>query len=139
MKLNGLDHVVVVVDDIDEARSSYRSVFGEEAVGEVIEAEGYRRCIIALGGGRLELCQPTDTGDGVSPQAAAAFRATLATRGEGLHNVAVAVDDAPSALEQLRESGIPVIESSFSRSFFVHPKALNGVLIQFVEAARDDG
>jgi catechol 2,3-dioxygenase-like lactoylglutathione lyase family enzyme len=136
--LNGLDHVVVVVNDIDEARSRYCSVFGDDAVGEVLEAEGYRRCIVALGGGRLELCQPARVGDGISQQAADAFRATLASRGQGVHNFAVAVDDVPAALEELKDSGVPVIESSFSRSFFVHPKALNGALVQFVEAARDD-
>lgn len=133
MKANGLDHVVVVVENMDAARAQYARVFGEDAVAEVLEAPGYQRCIIRLGAQRLELCQPVDSDDGSPPQAARAFRGTLESRGEGLHNFAVEIADVDAAAEELKAAGVPLIESSISHSFFVHPKALNGVIVQFLE------
>lgn len=135
MRAKGLDHVVVVVEDMEAARAQYARVFGEDAVAEVLDAPGYQRCIIRLGAQRLELCQPIDAADGSSPQAARAFRGTLESRGEGLHNFAIEVADVDAAAEELRADGVPLIESSISHSFFVHPKALNGALVQFLEAA----
>jgi catechol 2,3-dioxygenase-like lactoylglutathione lyase family enzyme len=136
MKPNGLDHSVVVVHNIETARAQYACVFGEHAVTKVLEAEGYQYCVIRLGAQRLELCQPVEVhGDGPA-QASLAFRATLESRGEGVHNVAVEVADAEAAHAELWAAGVPLIKSSLSRSFFVHPKALNGVLIQFLEAGQ---
>ena len=135
MKTIGLDHVVVVVDDMDDARTKYVRVFGEEVVGEVLRAEGYLRCEVRLGAQRLELCQPVDAPEGAD-QANHAFRTTLGTRGEGIHNFAVEVADVDAVLGELRTAGVPLIESRFSRSFFIHPKAMNGALIQVLEAKR---
>jgi catechol 2,3-dioxygenase-like lactoylglutathione lyase family enzyme len=135
MRPIGLDHVVVVVDDMDDARAKYARVFGEEAVGGVLQAEGYLRCVIRLGTQRIELCQPVDAPEGAE-QANRAFRATLSTRGEGIHNFAVEVADVDAVLDELHTAGVPLIKSRFSRSFFIHPEAMNGALIQVLEANR---
>lgn len=135
MRPIGLDHVVVVVDDMGDARAKYVRVFGEQAVGGVLQAEGYLRCVIRLGAQRLELCQPVDTPEGAD-QASRAFRTTLSIRGEGIHNFAVEVADVDAVLDELRTAGVPLIESLFSRSFFIHPEAMNGALIQVLEANR---
>lgn len=135
MNTRGLHHVVVVVRDMDTARAHYARVFGEQAVGKVLDAEGYRRCLVPIGAQRLELCQPVDSG-GQEAQASSAFRAALQNSGEGVHNVAIEVADVDATWSELESAGLPLIRSALSHSFFVHPRALNGVLVQFLDAGR---
>jgi catechol 2,3-dioxygenase-like lactoylglutathione lyase family enzyme len=135
MNTRGLHHVVVVVRDMELARAHYARVFGEHAVAQVLEVEGYRRCIVPIGAQRLELCQPVGTGDD-SGQASSAFRSSLERNGEGVHNVAIEVEDVDAAWSELEAAGVPLIGSALSHSFFVHPKALNGALVQFLGAER---
>ena len=139
MDTRGLDHVVVVVRDIDAARLSYEKVFGESAVGPVLEAQAYRRCVVDLGGHRMELCQPLPAEDPAESQASNAFTHTLESRGEGLHSIAVRVPDVRAAAAELKAGDVPVVASSFSKSFFVHPRALSGLIVQFLEADRPTG
>jgi catechol 2,3-dioxygenase-like lactoylglutathione lyase family enzyme len=131
METRGLHHVVVVVRDMDLARAHYARVFGDQAVAQVLDAEGYRRCIVPIGAQRLELCQPVGPGDGAG-QASSAFRNSLDHRGEGLHNLAIEVQDVDATWSELEAAGVPLIGSSLSHSFFVHPRALNGALVQFL-------
>lgn len=131
METRGLHHVVVVVRDMDLARAHYAHVFGEQAVAQVLDAEGYRRCVLPIGAQRLELCQPVGTGDGAG-QASSAFRNALDRSGEGVHNIAIEVADVDATWSELEAAGVPLIGSSLSHSFFVHPKALNGALVQFL-------
>ena len=134
MDTRGIDHVVVVVRDAETARLGYLRVFGEAAVGPVEEAEAYRRCIVDVGSHRLEICQPLPTDNPAESQASRAFTRTLETRGEGLHSIAVQVPDVVAAAAELGEAEVPILESALSRSFFVHPRALGGLIVQFLEA-----
>lgn len=135
MDTRGLHHVVVVVRDMDLARANYARVFGEQAVAQLLEAEGYRRCIVPVGAQRIELCQPVETGDG-DRQASSAFRSSLVRHGEGVHNLAVEVEGVDDVWSELEAAGVPLIGSRLSHSFFVHPKALNGALVQFLGTER---
>jgi catechol 2,3-dioxygenase-like lactoylglutathione lyase family enzyme len=139
MEIRGLDHVVVVVIDIETARTSYRRVFGDGAVGPIIKAQAYLRCLVDLGGQRIELCQPLPAEEPGETQAAAAFGRTLESRGEGLHSIAIQVEDLEAAAEELDAAGIPVIRSAFSKSFFVHPRVLNGLIVQLMETDHPGG
>lgn len=135
MDTRGLHHVVVVVRDMDLARANYARVFGERAVAQVAEAEGYRRCMVPVGAQRIELCQPVDTGD-VDGQASSAFLSSLERHGEGVHNLAIEVGRVDAVWSELEAAGVPLIGSTLSHSFFVHPKALNGALVQFLGTER---
>jgi methylmalonyl-CoA/ethylmalonyl-CoA epimerase len=138
--LGPIDHVAVVVRDIDEALPRYRSLFGLEPADPVTEvaAQGVRLCFLPTGpapAARIELIQPTDPESGV-----ARF---LESRGEGLHHVCFGTIDLAAELERLVRAGAELIDQqprpgAEGPVAFVHPRTLNGVLWELLETDGPD-
>jgi methylmalonyl-CoA/ethylmalonyl-CoA epimerase len=133
--LGPIDHVAVVVRDIDEALPRYATLFGltgPEGV-QAVEAQGVRLCFLPTGpapAARIELIQPTDPESGV-----ARF---LESRGEGLHHVCFGTSDIAAELVRLAAAGAELIDQdprpgAEGRVAFVHPRTLNGVLWELLE------
>jgi methylmalonyl-CoA/ethylmalonyl-CoA epimerase len=63
----------------------------------------------------------------------------MSKRGEGIHHIAVRVDDIEEALARMKESGVRVIDSAprrgahNTRVAFIHPSSTHGVLLELVE------
>ena len=58
--MNGLDHVAILVSDLDAAIQLYRDVYGLElAEVEEVPTEKVRVAIFGHGTGRIELVSPT--------------------------------------------------------------------------------
>jgi methylmalonyl-CoA/ethylmalonyl-CoA epimerase len=133
--LGPLDHVAIVVHDIDEALPRYRALFGLVASDGVqaVTAQAVRICFLPTGpapAARIELIQPLDHESGV-----ARF---LASRGEGLHHVCFGTTDLAAELERLAAAGAELIDhtprpGAEGPVAFVHPRALNGVLWELLE------
>lgn len=125
-----LDHIGIAVADSDAALAIYRDLLGFEVIHED-ELRGNYTTYLDAGGVRIELLEPSDD------------EGTLATfiekRGEGLHHLAVEVDDVATALDDLASAGAQLIDESpqpaahGSRMAFVHPVSTNGVLLQLYE------
>lgn len=127
-----LDHIAVVVEDIDEALTFYRDALGLEVVERrTVPQEGVEVASVSLGEVSLELVKPLDAGSGV-----ARF---LQKRGEGLHHVCLTVDDVEPALERLRREGAelindePQVGADGTRYAFIHPRSAHGVLVELYE------
>src|SRR5262249_61280640 len=83
-KAVGLDHVAIVVADLDAAIRTYRDVLGLElAEVEEVPEQQVKTAIFGHGMGRIELICPTVKSSGV-----ARF---LGKRGEGLHPTRVEI------------------------------------------------
>jgi methylmalonyl-CoA/ethylmalonyl-CoA epimerase len=129
VKAKGLDHVAIVVKDLDKAIGLYRDALGLELkeVEEVPEQQ-VRTAIFGHGLGRVELICPTTSDSGV-----ARF---LEKRGEGLHHICIEVEDIEAAMAALRAQGAPLIDevpkpgAGGARVAFIHPKGTHGVLIE---------
>lgn len=131
MKLvaKGLDHVAIVVADLDKAVAFYRDVLGLtlHEVEEVSEQQ-VKTAIFGTGMGRVELVAPTSEDSGV-----ARF---LKKRGEGLHHICLEVADIEATLAQLKASGAPLIDevpkagAGGAKVAFIHPKGCHGVLTE---------
>jgi methylmalonyl-CoA/ethylmalonyl-CoA epimerase len=127
--MTGLDHVAILVSDLDAAIQLYRDVYGL-TLSEVedVPSEGVRVAIFGHGAGRIELVSPTGPD---SPMAKA-----LAKRGEGLHHVCLEVPDLVRAMEALRAEGAPLLDerprpgAGGAQVAFVHPKGSRGVLVE---------
>ena len=72
-------------------------------------------------GGFVEIVSPTNPD--------AAVGKALASRGEGIHTIAMAVDDMDGTVASLKEAGAILIGEG-GPQVFVHPKSANGLLIQ---------
>ncbi len=127
-----IDHIAVVVRDLDRALRFYRDALGLEVTERRdVPEEGVAVISLSVGSASIELVQPVDEGSGV-----AAF---LDKRGEGLHHICVTVDDVGAAMERLRDAGAqlitdqPRVAADGRRYAFVHPKSAHGVLLELYE------
>lgn len=137
--LQTIDHVGVAVHDLDAATKWYTETFGMRVVHtEVNEEQGVREAMLSVGsedGPLIQLLAPLDDSSPV-----ARF---LASRGEGLHQVAYAVDDVEEATATLRERGLDPLYARARRGTagtrvnFLHPKSAGGILVELVERPRD--
>lgn len=136
MSIGSIHHVAIVVRSIERALPRYRDLFGlePEAPPMTFAPQRVRLCFLPTGPDpavRLELVEPLDGESGVGR--------FLADRGEGLHHVCFLTDDLPASLEALAAAEAELIDAeprpgAHGRVAFVHPRALNGVLWELLEA-----
>jgi methylmalonyl-CoA/ethylmalonyl-CoA epimerase len=132
--MTGLDHVAILVADLDAAIRLYRDVYGLElAEVEEVPGEQVRVAIFGHGAGRIELVSPAGPD---SPMAK-----TIAKRGEGLHHICLEVPDITAAMAALRAGGAPLLDDApragagGAKVAFVHPKGSRGVLVELRQGA----
>ncbi len=132
MQLGRLDHVGIAVADLAAARALYEGVLGLEVTHEeVIEDQGVHELLLRAGEAYVQLVAPLTPDSPVGR--------FLAKRGEGMHHVGYAVPDVAAALADLRDQGFEVIEpaprigSGGATIAFLHPKSMQGVLVELVE------
>ena len=134
-----IDHVAIVVRDLEAALRFYRDTLGI-APSRVLDfpQEGVRIAFLPLGGpggSEIELLQPTDPETGI-----ARF---LEKRGEGLHHICLEVPDIARALDELRAQGRAVLDetprpTAEGRGIFIHPRDTSGVLLELVQRDQPD-
>ncbi len=126
-----LDHLGIAVRSIAEARKLYESLGLRVVHEETVEYEHVRTAMIPTGEVRLELLEPT--------QADSPVGRFLAKHGEGLHHVAMQVENIALALETLKAQGVRLISEEIRVGagghlyFFVHPASACGVLLEICE------
>lgn len=128
-------HVAYVVADLDAALPDFTDRFGMTVeVRETMPEQGVEALMMRAGDAHVELIRPLDP-DG-------AIARFLASRGQGLHHVAYAVDDLAAALAELRTAGCELIDQAPRVGLgghlvaFVHPRSGTGALTELVQ---DDG
>ena len=133
MTFEQIDHVGIVVADLDAGLARYRDLLGvEPSVRKRMERDGIDAAMLDLGSTHVELIAPTGPGSTI-----ASF---LEKRGEGMHHVAYRVDDIRAALAGLRQAGARLLDEEPRMGVmghlvaFVHPKSFGGVLTELVEA-----
>lgn len=126
-----LDHLGIAVHSIDQARKLYESLGLKVVHEETVEHEHVRTALIPAGDARIELLEPTTPDSPVGR--------FLAKRGEGLHHIALHVEDISGALETLKAQGVRLISEDIQTGagghlyFFVHPSSAGGVLLEICE------
>tara|TARA_B100000287_G_scaffold131360_1_gene123476 strand:+ start:19 stop:429 length:411 start_codon:yes stop_codon:yes gene_type:complete len=136
MKIIGIEHIGVAVDDLDVT-----SLFWEKALGikhthtEDVESEGVRTKIFDTGKGKIELLKSINNN---SP-----IRKFLKKRGPGIHHVCLQVESINIAINELKDLNIqvlsenPKIGAEGYKIFFIHPKSTGGVLVELAEKPSD--
>ena len=132
MQLGRLDHVGIAVTDLAAARALYEGVLGlEVSHEEVIEDQGVHELLLRTGDAFVQLVAP------LSPDSPVGR--FLASRGEGVHHIGYAVPDVAAAVAELRAQGFEVVDpaprvgSGGTTIAFLHPKSMQGVLVELVE------
>lgn len=127
-----LNHLALVVANLDESLGFWRDDIGLAAAGEVktVTAEEVKIAFLDLGDVRLELIQPTTDDSGVAKY--------LHKQGPGLHHLCLQVPDIDAKMAELLEKGCQMInetprERDGRRYAFVHPKSAGGLLLELYE------
>ena len=127
-----IDHIAIAVSSLDEALSTFRALYGLEPDRvEEVASDKITEAMLPVANTHLQLLEPTDPSSTV-----ARF---IERRGEGLHHIAVRVEDLEATLEHLRSQGAQLIDEKprvgggGHRVAFVHPKTTHGILIELVE------
>ena len=131
-----IDHVAIIVRDIEQALSFYRDTLGimPSEIKEV-PSEQVRIAFLPMGGpagSEIELIEPTTPDSSLSR--------FLEKRGEGLHHICLEVENIDTALREMQEKNAPVLDTTpriaaEGRAIFLHPKGTNGVLLELLEKA----
>lgn len=121
--LLGQDHIVLVVADIESAIVKWRDQLGLPLQYRVTHEEhGISQAFFPLADGTfMELIAPTNEDSRVAE--------ILAEKGEGMHVLAMQVDDLESSVKQLQDNGVQLLGAGTERVFIL-PESANGVMIQ---------
>lgn len=107
-----LDHISVVVPDIDEALKRYKDLFDwlpwDKGVTDIPE-HGIKVALLPFGHAGVELIQPTDTHS--------RFAKFFKKHGRGLFHLCFFVDDFEARIEALKEKGAAVEEEEAKNLF----------------------
>ena len=127
-----VDHVGIAVEDLEGAVERYRRTLGvEPSHRERIEDQGVEEVLFPAGSSFIQLIG--------SLGAETPVGRFLASRGPGIHHVAYRVDDVAASLRRLRDEGVRLIDeapragSRGTLIAFVHPKDMEGVLVELVQ------
>ena len=128
---NGVDHVVVAVKDLDASIGKYEAIYGA-TVSDRSEAAaaGMKMAFFRFGDSYVELVSNLGDDGPIAKR--------LADRGEGVHLIAMKVDDLDKTLAELREKGVRLVGdpgpgNPVRGQVFVHPSETGGVLTQLVQ------
>lgn len=130
----GVNHIGLVVRDIDKWSEFLTKAFGAEEVARVdLPDRGQCSCIMALDGNNVfELMAPIGDGGVVGKY--------LETRGEGIHHISLKTDDLDADEARLTEAGVTVFGKADVKGqmmAFTHPKTSMGILFELAEFKKE--
>jgi methylmalonyl-CoA/ethylmalonyl-CoA epimerase len=133
-KMNKVNHVAIVVADIEEALKFWRDGLGIHLHHvEDVPSQKAKVAFLPVGDTEIELVQPTSDDTG-----AAKF---LAEKGGGMHHLCFEVDDCAATLAELKAKGVRLITEEplvlpGRKMAFIHPKSTGGVLVELYEITK---
>lgn len=124
-------HIGIAVKNLKESVDIYEKLLGIKPHIESAPCQKVSEAIFKVGNDvEIDLLEPTGPDSTVAK--------FLEKRGEGLHHIALEVDDINSELKAIEKKGVQLIDKEGSEGTagkvgFLHPKSLNGVLIELVQ------
>jgi methylmalonyl-CoA/ethylmalonyl-CoA epimerase len=130
--IKSINHVAVVVDDMEKSLSFWRDALGIE-LHELrdVPAEKSQVAFLPLAGAEVELVMPTTDDSGIAKY--------LAKRGPGMHHLCLEVDDIEGMMKELKAKNIRLINeeprtaADGKKYAFVHPESTGGVLVELYQ------
>ena len=131
-KVKQINHVAVVVENMEKALSFWCDALGMELHGlREVPAEKSQVAFLPLPGSEVELVQPTTDDSGIAKY--------LAKRGPGMHHICLEVDDIEGMMSHLKSQGVrlineePRVGGDGKKYAFIHPESTSGVLVELYQ------
>jgi methylmalonyl-CoA/ethylmalonyl-CoA epimerase len=127
--LEKIDHIAIVVNNLQEGLLLYETLFGLQFLGkETVEEQGVEVAKLSLGECIIELLSPL-----TSESPIAKF---IQKRGPGIHHIAFKTHKMEEAVEALHKKGVlftteePMHGAGGSQIIFLHPQSTLNVLFE---------
>ena len=133
-KINKINHVAVVVGDVEEALKFWQDAMRIKLHHlEDVPSQKAQVAFLPIGESEVELVKPTTDDSGVAK--------FLAERGGGMHHLCFEVDDIVGMVAQLKDKGVRLLSEEPQvlpgrKMVFVHPKSTGGVLVELYEVTK---
>ena len=127
-----VDHIAIAVNNAENALENYKKIIKIDKIEvELVPNEKVKVIMMNLQDSRIELLEPMDDDSPISK--------FLKERGEGIHHIAITADEIESDVNRAKDAGMRFLgdlrTGSYGRKItFIHPKSLNGVLVEFCQA-----
>jgi methylmalonyl-CoA/ethylmalonyl-CoA epimerase len=132
MKILKIDHLGVAVNSISEGKNFWADVLGLEFEGtETVEEQKVTTAFFPVGESEVELLESTSPDGPIAKY--------LEKKGAGLQHIAFRVENIESALQELKDKGVRLIDekprhgAGGAKIAFLHPKATGGILVELCE------
>ena len=130
-----VDHVGIAVKSLEAAIKAYEGLGLRMTSTDTVAGEGVKVAFLPVGESRIELLESL-TPNGVIAK-------FIEKRGEGVHHIALQVDDIDEAIARAKANGLQMINETprtgahGRKVAFVHPKSTSGVLLEFVQVQHE--
>ncbi len=132
MKSLYIEHIGIAVSDLEKSIDLYEKILGVRCYKtEEVPDQKVRTAFFIIGQTKIELLETTDPEGPVGR--------FIDRKGEGLHHIAVAVDDIEATLRSAEENDLRLIDTCPRKGAdgldiaFLHPGSASGVLIEFCQ------
>jgi methylmalonyl-CoA/ethylmalonyl-CoA epimerase len=130
MKPTHIEHLGIAVKSLDESIPYYENLLGTKCYNiEEVRDQRVKTAFFLVGETKIELLESTDPEGPIGK--------FLEKKGEGIHHIAFAVENATEALAEAESQGLTLIDKVSRKGAegmnigFLHPKSTHGVLIEF--------
>jgi len=130
MKPSHIEHLGIAVKSLEESIPYYESLLGTPCYNiEEVKDQKVKTAFFLVGQTKIELLESTDPEGPIGK--------FLEKKGEGIHHIAFAVENANEALAEAESLGLTLIDKVSRKGAegmnigFLHPKSTHGVLIEF--------
>lgn len=124
-----IEHIGIAVKDAKASKDLFDKLLDRKSYKtEEVESEGVNTHFYELGESKLELLEATTEGSSIAKY--------LEKNREGMHHIAIAVDDIHAEMERLKTEGFVLLHETPKAGAdgklicFLHPKSTNGVLVE---------
>lgn len=132
MKPTVIDHIGIAVKSIDESLKFWEDTLGIKCHGvEEVAEQKVKTAFLPVADTEIELLEGTSEESPVAK--------FIAAKGEGIHHLAIRVDNLEEALAELKAKGVRLIDETprcgagGAKIAFLHPKATGGILLELSE------
>ncbi len=132
MKPKKIEHIGIAVKSLETAIPFFESVLGLTCYAiEEVKDQKVKTAFFKVGDTKIELLESTDPEGPIGK--------FIEKRGEGVHHIALAVENVQQALNEASDKGVILIDKQPRKGAeglniaFIHPKSTFGILTELCE------
>lgn len=129
MNITHIEHIGIAVNNLEESIKYYEDVLGLKCYSvEEVADQKVKTAFFMVGETKIELLESTSPDGPIGK--------FVEKKGQGMHHIAFAVDNATEALKTAEKRGVRLIDKTSREGAegldigFLHPKSTHGVLTE---------